>query len=308
MKQRLLVVEDEEPLRRVLVRNLEARGHEVVGAATAAEALAALAHGNVDLMFLDIDLPDRTGWEVVRELQAQGRAVPFVVISAIRIAPQQLAEFKPAAYLPKPFPLEALLRLAEGDWKAEETTGDTVPGKPFDAALSAYDARLDAERTRASEEAVARASQEQADAAFDEQFAQTRVLVIEPALHALQARLVAHGHRTDVNEEERVEAAPGWTRGARVTLTLQPKGWDFGSAHHNLRPHISFAANPADRTVEVRCWIAKPGRPGEGGQRAVYAIDDLTADAVDQELDRFVSDVLGSTYLDESRTEGGSGA
>ena len=308
MKQRLLVVEDEDPLRRVLVRNLEARGHKVVGAGTAAEALAALADDDVDLMFLDIDLPDRTGWEVVRELQARGRTVPFVVISAIRIAPQQLAEFKPAAYLPKPFPLEALLRLAEGDWKVGEATTEGITGKPFDATLSAYDTRLDLEQTRADAEAAAQASREKAEAAFDEQFVETRVLVIEPALHALQARLLSHGHRAEVNEEEAAEAAPGWTRGPRVTLTLLPKGWDFEGVHHHLRPHISFAANPEARTVEVRCWIAKPGRPGEGGQRAEYPIDDLTADAVDQELDRFVSDVLGNTYLDESRTEGGSGA
>jgi DNA-binding response OmpR family regulator len=111
MGTRVLVVEDEEPLRRVIVRNLAARGHEVTGASTAGEALAALSTDDFDLMLLDIDLPDRTGWDVIREIRAMGRDVPFVVVSAVRVSPERIAEFKPRAYLAKPFPLDALLRL-----------------------------------------------------------------------------------------------------------------------------------------------------------------------------------------------------
>lgn len=111
MSARVLVVEDEEPLRRVIVRNLEARGHEVTGAGTAREALTALAAGEFDVMLLDIDLPDRTGWDVIREDRAAGRDVPFVVVSAVRINPERVAEFRPRAYLAKPFPIDALLRI-----------------------------------------------------------------------------------------------------------------------------------------------------------------------------------------------------
>jgi DNA-binding NtrC family response regulator len=38
--------------------------------------------------------------------------LPVVVLSAVRVSPRYLAEFHPLAYLPKPFPMEALLRLA----------------------------------------------------------------------------------------------------------------------------------------------------------------------------------------------------
>ena len=49
----------------------------------------------------------------MRELRALGKEVPTAVISAVRVSPQRLQEFRPIAYLPKPFPLEALLRLVE---------------------------------------------------------------------------------------------------------------------------------------------------------------------------------------------------
>ena len=111
---KVLVVEDEAPLRRIIVRNLESRGYAVREAATAAEALAALRAELPDVMLLDINLPDRTGWDVLRALRERGTEVPTIVVSAVRIKPDRLAEFRPLAYLPKPFPLEALLELVLG--------------------------------------------------------------------------------------------------------------------------------------------------------------------------------------------------
>ena len=65
----ILVVEDEATLRQVITRNLEARGHAVRGAETATEALRHLSDRTPDLMLLDINLPDRSGWDVLRELR-----------------------------------------------------------------------------------------------------------------------------------------------------------------------------------------------------------------------------------------------
>ena len=62
-------------------------------------------------MVLDLNLPDRSGWDGLRELRSQGIEVPTIVVSAVRVGPVRLAEFKPLAYLPKPFPLETLLHL-----------------------------------------------------------------------------------------------------------------------------------------------------------------------------------------------------
>jgi DNA-binding response OmpR family regulator len=117
----ILLVEDDEVLSDVIRQNLQARGHEVSVARDMQQALAWLHAKDFDLIVLDINLPDQTGWEVLRAAgregclphEVEGDKLPVVVLSAVRMSPRRLAEFRPLAYLPKPFPIEALLRLAE---------------------------------------------------------------------------------------------------------------------------------------------------------------------------------------------------
>lgn len=109
----VLLVEDEEPLRHILTRNLERRGYTVTTAGSAAEAIAALQQGTrFAVMLLDVNLPDRTGWDVLRAMS--GHAVPpVIVLTALRPAQSRIITFRPAAVLLKPFPIDALLRLVE---------------------------------------------------------------------------------------------------------------------------------------------------------------------------------------------------
>ena len=109
---RVLVVEDDAQLRQIITSNLSERGHTVRQASDAAEALDELATEQPDLLILDINLPDRTGWDVLRDAQLP-EEVRVLMLTAVPVSPRKLAEFRPVAYLPKPFPLEALLRLAE---------------------------------------------------------------------------------------------------------------------------------------------------------------------------------------------------
>lgn len=113
--RRVLLVEDEAPLRHVIARNLTSRGVQVREAATAAEAIEASNAELPELLLLDINLPDRTGWDVLRDLIERNVEVPTIVVSAVRVSQSRLDEFRPIAYLPKPFPIEALLRLVVGD-------------------------------------------------------------------------------------------------------------------------------------------------------------------------------------------------
>jgi DNA-binding response OmpR family regulator len=117
----ILLVEDDEVLCEIIERNLSARGHSVSVAPDMQSALEALRSRHFDLVMLDINLPDHTGWEMLRAAlhegtlhpdELDGNRLPVVVLSAVQVNPRRLEEFHPLAYLPKPFPLGSLLRLA----------------------------------------------------------------------------------------------------------------------------------------------------------------------------------------------------
>jgi DNA-binding response OmpR family regulator len=108
----ILVVEDDPTLVHAITRNLTVRGYAARGATSVAAALAALQEERPDLIVLDIDLPDGSGWEVLRAQQANGGApVPAIVMSALRPNPRLCTELKTVGELEKPFPMESLLRL-----------------------------------------------------------------------------------------------------------------------------------------------------------------------------------------------------
>src|SRR5262249_8572588 len=121
--QNVLIVEDENPLRRILTLNLARRGYNVVEADTgeaALDALRASVAGRMpfDLLLLDINLPDQSGWDVLRSLRQDPELATqpprvVIVLTAVRPQDKRLTEFHPDAVLLKPFPIEALLRLSE---------------------------------------------------------------------------------------------------------------------------------------------------------------------------------------------------
>ncbi len=110
--QVVLVVEDDPTLARTITHNLSARGYMARNATTVAEALAALDEERPAVILLDIDLPDGSGWDIVRSLQGDGGAdVAVIVMSALQPNPRLCHEFHAVAVLEKPFPMESLLRL-----------------------------------------------------------------------------------------------------------------------------------------------------------------------------------------------------
>lgn len=108
---RILLIEDEASLADVLARNLRARGHTAVVAGSAEAALDEIGAALPDALIVDVNLPDLTGWDVLRRLSAGQRAVVrVIVISAAPISPKRIEEFTPDVTLQKPFPIDALMR------------------------------------------------------------------------------------------------------------------------------------------------------------------------------------------------------
>ena len=79
---KILVVEDEAAIARVLVDNLIFEGYEAEAAADGAEGLARALAWRPDLILLDVVLPTMDGYEVCRRLRAQGAATPIIMLTA----------------------------------------------------------------------------------------------------------------------------------------------------------------------------------------------------------------------------------
>ena len=110
---RILLVDDERHVRRALARSLEAADHTVVESESGLGTLDLLDRAHFCLLVLDVNLPDMSGWEVLRTAQSRRMEIPpVIVISGIAPSVARQEEFRPFGVLHKPFPLESLHRLA----------------------------------------------------------------------------------------------------------------------------------------------------------------------------------------------------
>jgi two-component system KDP operon response regulator KdpE len=107
---RVLVVDDEVPIRRFLRTSLTAHGHTVFEAASGAEAIRAVAGQRPDLVILDLGLPDMDGTDVVRRLREWTR-LPVIILSVRDHESDKIAALDAGAddYLTKPFGVDELM-------------------------------------------------------------------------------------------------------------------------------------------------------------------------------------------------------
>jgi DNA-binding response OmpR family regulator len=107
----ILIVDDEEPIRKLLLAFLTRRGYSVEAAATLAEARAALAKKVFDLAIVDLLLPDGDGMDLVRYLH-DACQTPAIVMTGIGYDEgllREAHEASAAAYISKLLPLDQLL-------------------------------------------------------------------------------------------------------------------------------------------------------------------------------------------------------
>ena len=108
---KLLVVEDEPQIASFLLKGLRASGYEVELATTGQEGLTKAQHVDIDLVVLDLRLPDLDGTEVLRRLRGGGSDVPVIVLTARGDPADRVEGLDQGAddYLAKPFDFEELL-------------------------------------------------------------------------------------------------------------------------------------------------------------------------------------------------------
>ncbi|MGE7762597.1 response regulator transcription factor [Peribacillus sp. NPDC097895] len=111
MKQRILVVEDEIQIATILKIELEFEGYEVLVAHTGKAGLEAALHEELDLVLLDVMLPELNGIEVLKRIRNENTLLPIILLTARNITMDKVEGLDQGAndYITKPFEIEELL-------------------------------------------------------------------------------------------------------------------------------------------------------------------------------------------------------
>ncbi len=134
--ERVLVVDDDPPLQRMLKRTLTAEGFEVTVAGDGGRALADAERFAPDVIVLDVAMPTLDGLAVCRRLRAKGLATPILMLTARDAVADRVAGLEAGAddYLVKPFAIQELVA---------RVRALTRRGRPSESMLAYADLTLD---------------------------------------------------------------------------------------------------------------------------------------------------------------------
>ncbi|WMS43463.1 response regulator [Acuticoccus sp. MNP-M23] len=136
--QRIVVCDDEAPMRRMLRDHFGASGYDVREAADAAALMAALAAEHVDLVILDVRMPGTDGLAALRELRMTSRVPVIMLTAADDVVDKVLGlEFGADDYVVKPVDLRELLaRVRAALRRAEVPVSPKAPGPGADSPVT----------------------------------------------------------------------------------------------------------------------------------------------------------------------------
>ena len=113
MSKKILITDDEEMIRKVLRMNLVKWGYEVREAVDGAQALEELSKNNYDLLICDVMMPNKNGWEVLKEVKSNPKMkdMPVIVLTAKNEDADMFTGYDLGAtyYMTKPFTKAQLL-------------------------------------------------------------------------------------------------------------------------------------------------------------------------------------------------------
>jgi DNA-binding response OmpR family regulator len=141
---RILIVEDEPRISSFIEKGLTANGFTTSVTQSGNEGLILADSGEFDLLILDIGLPDRDGFDVLRELRTRNKTLPVVILTARDGVPDKVQGLEGGAddYVTKPFSFEELLARVRVRLRGERAPEETV--------LTAGDVALDLRTRRIS--------------------------------------------------------------------------------------------------------------------------------------------------------------
>lgn len=112
MKHKILIADDEQSVRTLLARALQAEPYELVSASNGKDAYEIASTQNPDIILLDIEMPELSGLDVLRQLRqnAQTKIIPVIMVTGHRSLQDEIGGLNLGAddYIAKPFDLEEL--------------------------------------------------------------------------------------------------------------------------------------------------------------------------------------------------------
>jgi DNA-binding response OmpR family regulator len=130
MKNRhILVVEDDQNIRRGIVDILESEGYEATAARDGAEGLKIFRQDKFDLVLLDLMMPEMSGYDLCREIRKRDAKVPVLMLTAKSEEIDKVVGLELGAddYITKPFGVRELLARVAAALRRAHTSGDGAP-------------------------------------------------------------------------------------------------------------------------------------------------------------------------------------
>jgi diguanylate cyclase (GGDEF)-like protein len=141
LKPWVLVVDDEEPIRKIVTFQLEKAGYEVYACADGEEALRKVAERQPDLILLDVMMPSMDGYEVCKRLKSnyQTSHIPIIMVTAKSELENRLQGFEDGAndYITKPFAITELLVRVKNvlQWSQLQRQANPLTGLPGNVSI-----------------------------------------------------------------------------------------------------------------------------------------------------------------------------
>jgi two-component system, OmpR family, response regulator len=223
---RILVVEDDPDIRELIIAQLRREPYAVAAAENIAEARRAMAEAPVDLLVLDLNLPDGDGIDLCRQLRAEGHDGAIIMVTARDAAIDRVLGLELGAddYLTKPFePRELLARIRNLLRRLRAPVG----GRPRNARIAHFGPwRLDLHQRRlvASDDRLVMLSTAEYRLLVRFVEAPNRVLTREELLPERSAT-VAFDRSIDLQISRLRQKLAGEPGGADTILTVRSEGY-----------------------------------------------------------------------------------
>lgn len=144
MPQKILVIEDEPTLSRLLSYNLSQEGYETKVMDHGGEGLQEALNQNYDLILLDIMLPGMNGFEVLTKLRQKGNVTPVIILTARTAEDEVVQGLKCGAddYITKPFGVKELLARVSAVLRRTRHDGEGVEEQDEEKVIELGDLKI----------------------------------------------------------------------------------------------------------------------------------------------------------------------